>query len=217
MNKFKGYLIVLISLSIFFSCKDVKNKTNGESVDETTKISSSNSIYNIDIKNSTIKWKAFSPAGGHNGTIKLSEGKVGIENGQVKVGNFTIDMNSITVSDVKDKKDNDELVNHLKDPDFFNVPKFSKGVFEITGITAKDNKMSVKGNLTLKDITKSIEIPVIINENNEILSIVSEPINIDRTEWGITYNSGKFFKDLKDYLIKDNIEIAFDLKGNLKQ
>ena len=33
---------------------------------------------------------------------------------------------------------------------------------------------------------------------------------IDRTLWGVTYNSGNFFKNLGDYLINDAIQ--FDVK-----
>ena len=32
---------------------------------------------------------------------------------------------------------------------------------------------------------------------------------INRTKWGVVYNSGNFFEDLGDYMIKDEIE--FDI------
>lgn len=48
-----------------------------------------------------------------------------------------------------------------------------------------------------------------------MLFAVSEPININRTEWGITYKSTKFIDGLKDNFINDNMEIqviaVFDL------
>ena len=48
-----------------------------------------------------------------------------------------------------------------------------------------------------------------------MLTLSSEMFTIDRTEWDIKYNSGKFVAPAKlgDYLIKDDIEIKVAVKA----
>jgi polyisoprenoid-binding protein YceI len=67
----------------------------------------------------------------------------------------------------------------------------------------------VKGDLTIKGITKSIEFPVILSQTETGVELVGETFKIDRTEFNIQYKSQKFFDDLKDKFINDEFEISF--------
>ncbi|MCF2874012.1 MULTISPECIES: YceI family protein [unclassified Tenacibaculum] len=213
----KNNLIFILLVLILLSCKKVDNKTKNQSKKETA-ITSINAKYKIDIKNSIIKWKGFTPivGDGHDGVIKLSNGIIEFKNNKITAGNFIIDMNTIENSDIKNDKEKKELVTHLKNPDFFDVKKFPSSNFIITNFIIKNDVTYIEGDFTLKGKTNSILIPVkTIKKNNTKISIISKPFNIDRTKWGIIYDSGSFFKNLKDNLIKDNIEIEFNLKGDL--
>ena len=71
------------------------------------------------------------------------------------VFNVEIDVNSIdTEIEMRD--------NHLRSPDFFEVEKFQKMTFKSTSIekTAEKNHYKLKGNLTLKGITKPVTMDV---------------------------------------------------------
>ncbi|MGB0850846.1 MAG: YceI family protein, partial [Bacteroidia bacterium] len=57
---------------------------------------------------------------------------------------------------------------------------------------------------------KSISIPYTLTEEEGAVSANAE-FSIDRTIWGVTYNSGNFFKDLGDYLIDDAIQFRVKL------
>ncbi len=51
--------------------------------------------------------------------------------------------------------------NHIKSPDFFDVQKFPKMIFKSTGVKKTgDEKFKLTGNLTIKDVTKPIELDV---------------------------------------------------------
>lgn len=67
---------------------------------------------------------------------------------------FTADINSIdTGMEMRD--------NHLKSDDFFNAEKFPQLKFESTSFEAKgDNQYRVKGNMTIRDITRPVELDV---------------------------------------------------------
>ena len=213
MTKFS--CISVLSLLIFLSCKEVKNETKSKAQEEAVQISTAGTTYKIDAKNSVITWKGFAVVDGHNGTIGISEGVVSFEKGHLKAGNFIIDMGTIAVLDLEDEEENGDLVGHLKSEDFFDVEKFPTSEFELTDIEEKENKTFLRGNFTLKGTIRNIEFPVVVSKQGKEVTMVSKPFTIDRTEWGIIYDSGKFFKDLKDELIKDEIEITINLKGFL--
>lgn len=204
--------VLFIGLAVV-SCKKAKNKVEAEKPEEVKKVAETAATYKVDTENSVINWKGFKPTEFHNGTLKLSEGSIAVENGVVTGGNFMIDMNSIVVLDIKDEKDNAGLVGHLKNEDFFDTTKHGFGIFTITSVEAKEGKTMVKGNLNLKGIKKSIGFPATVAIDGDNLTFTTEPFSIDRTEWDIKYKSGKFFDDLKDKIIKDNIEISFTVKA----
>lgn len=65
-----------------------------------------------------------------------------------------IDVNSVDT-------DNDKRDGHLQTADFFNAEKWPHITFKSTEFIDKGNGLyHVKGNLTIKDVTKEVEIPV---------------------------------------------------------
>jgi polyisoprenoid-binding protein YceI len=67
---------------------------------------------------------------------------------------FTADANSIST-------DNDQRDNHLKSDDFFNAAKFPQIKFISTSFTPLgDNKYKLVGDLTIRDVTKSVTFDV---------------------------------------------------------
>jgi polyisoprenoid-binding protein YceI len=74
-----------------------------------------------------------------------------------------------------------------------------------------DNNLSVTGNLTVKDITKSITIPAMLVTDGNVTTFKSEKFNVDRTDFNIKYGSKKFFDNLKDKFIEDMIEFSFSV------
>jgi len=68
--------------------------------------------------------------------------------------NFTVDVSSVNT-------DNENRDNHLKSPDFFDVAKYPKMTFVSTSIVPLgNNKFTLVGNLTIKDITKPVTFEV---------------------------------------------------------
>lgn len=199
--------IVFIALSVI-ACKKAKNETEAKAAEEVSQITESASKFTADAESSTIAWKGFKPTGEHNGTIKISEGYLAFEDGNLSGGNFVIDMNTIVDLDIESEEYNTKLVNHLKSADFFNVEANPYSVFAITGVDTDGDKVVVKGNLTIKGIKKNIEFPATVAVNGHDVTFTSETFTIDRTEWDIKFRSGKFFEDLKDKLINDDIELS---------
>ena len=196
------------------SCKTEKNKAEtGEEVKEVEKVENVINSYKANVSESTVTWKGSKPTGSHNGVVSLQNGVFDIENGTLKAGEFSIDMNSISCEDLEAGKGKEDLEDHLKSADFFDTEKFPSAKFEVASSEEKEGKLYVTGNLTIKDVTKSISIPVSISENGEEATLTSETFSIDRTEFGVTYKSKKIDAALKDKFINDLMEMSFVIKA----
>lgn len=207
--------ILFIGLSVV-ACKNAKNEVKANDAEEVSQAALGATQFTADASASTITWKGFKPTKSHNGTINISEGSVSLDNGKLTGGNFIIDMNSIINLDIESEEYNAKLVGHLKTADFFDVANHPFSVFTITGVEDTEGKMMIKGNLSIKGIKKNIEFPASVSVDGDDVSFKSETFSIDRTEWDIKFHSGKFFEDLKDNLIKDNIEMTFNVKATKK-
>lgn len=170
--------------------------------------------YKLDPAKSKIEWVGKKVTGQHNGSLQVQSGSVTLDNGQVKAGDFVIDMQSIKVLDLQDAGPNEKLTNHLKSDDFFSVAAHPTSQFKITSAkTVSPGRVDVTGDLTIKGITKPITIPATLKQEGDKLSAKGE-VKVDRTLYNVRYGSGKFFQGLGDKLISDDFELKLDLHAD---
>ena len=175
-------------------------------------ISAQNKIY-VNSENSIIHWKGFKLTGNHYGTIKIKKGFFTLTNNKITGGEFIIDMNSIVNVDIPaDDKNNKKIVDHLKAEDFFNVENYPTAFFKITSTEIKENKILIKGNLTLKNKTNPVEFLAIVKIEQNQLIFKSDTFKIDRSKWNIQYKSKSFFNNLADKFIHDDMEISISIE-----
>ncbi len=174
--------------------------------------------YVADLGSSNIEWIGTKPTGQHNGTIGLSKGFLTVSDGAITGGEIIIDMNSIAVLDLTDPTMNGNLKGHLMSPDFFDVATFPTSSFVITSVEALSDAeagktYAVTGNLTMKDVTKSITFPASISFTEDGLSATTDNFIINRADWNIKYGSKRFFDNLKDNFIHDDISLKIKFLG----
>lgn len=209
MKKLSFKLIALAFIaSATVSCKKNKEVKTSEAkpVVEVT----ASETYKAIPTETLISWDAKKIVGGHQGTINASAGVLELKGGKLVGGNFIFDINSIKATDIPAEEESyGKLIGHLKAPDFFDVEKFPNAAFAITGVSEKEGKSVISGNLTIKGVKKNIEFPATVTVSGNSITIVSDEFSIDRTEFDIKYSSGKFTDPAKlgDYLIKDNVGI----------
>ncbi len=166
--------------------------------------------YVVDKKESVVTWKGymqFAPKNAHVGYAYMSKGELTMEKEQLAGGMIEVDMS--TLADEKYRSDND-LIEHLKSADFFDVDKFPRSVFIITKVApVSAGKVNVTGNLIIKGVVHAITFPAEIQVKSGVMN-ASGKATIDRTKWDIRYGSGKFFSNLADETISD--EIVLDVK-----
>ena len=163
-----------------------------------------NVVVNAD--NSTVKWIGSKVASSHEGAVNIQKGMLMIDHGTLVGGQFSIDMNSISCSDIESEKKNQYLVGHLKNEDFFNVEQFPLATITITkAVKGEGNSYKILADLTIKGITHPVTFPAKV-EINGLNFLATAKIKIDRTKWDIKYGSGSFFENLGDKMILDEIE-----------
>ncbi|RMG16211.1 MAG: polyisoprenoid-binding protein [Bacteroidetes bacterium] len=123
------------------------------------------------------------------GTFDKFEGTVKFDPEDLKTSSveFSVDVSSVNTK-------NERRDNHLKSADFFDVEKWPTMSFKSTSITKGEgeNEYIVKGNMTIRDVTKEMEIPV------KFLGAMPHPMRkgayvggftteftINRTEFGV--------------------------------
>lgn len=175
-----------------------------------------NETYVVDKKESILTWKCayqFVPQNNHNGFVNVSKGNLTIENGRPVGGLVEVDMN--TISDERHDSDND-LIEHLKSADFFDVEKFPVSKFAIKRVvSAGHDSIKVIGSLMIKNITHEIVFPAKIEAKAGVVN-ANGKVTIDRSKWDVRYGSGKFFANLADDTISDFIEIEMKIVARKK-
>ena len=162
----------------------------------------------IDVSKSTVHWVGKKVTGQHSGTIAFESGTLIFKKGDLTGGNFTVNMNSITVTDLKAGEGKEKLEGHLKADDFFGTEKYPTAKLVIKTIGKQANNIySVTADLTIKGITNSVKFKITANKNT-----ATAALTVDRTKFDIKYGSGSIFDGLGDKAIDDNFELAIDLK-----
>lgn len=210
-----SFLSLLFAVLLLNACK---SKGAEETVSsEGTASVPTGTLYQIDIPRTELKWYASKPTGTHHGIIPISGGRVYIDNGLITGGMIAFDIANLQVQDLEgEMKAN--LENHLKgtvegkENDFFNVGQHPTATYKINGSTKLENDPigthMINGELMIKGISKPVNFKAMVDlTSGTALKATAEPFMIDRTEWDIKFKSKKFFDDLKDDFINDEIRL----------
>ncbi|MEN2401533.1 YceI family protein [Flavobacterium sp. MC2016-06] len=161
----------------------------------------------IDVKASTIKWVGKKVTGEHSGTVNFKDGAVVLKGKKLVGGSFTVDMTSVTSTDLTGEYQG-KLNGHLKADDFFGTDKFPTAKLVIKTIGEKSaNVYTATADLTIKGITKPVTFDITVAGNT-----ATTAFKVDRTKYDIKYGSGSFFEGLGDKTISDEFELTVALK-----
>ena len=192
-----------------------KNETKDLKVGNTSSTYLEKGSYDIINTESELKWigKELS-TDTHTGTLALKKGKINVNANGVIHGEVEIDMTTITVTDMQGKWGK-KLEGHLKSPDFFDVEKYSSAfiTFQSDENPIKNNQINLTGELTIKDITHPISFTAELLQKKPTLKAKAS-MSFDRSEYDVRFRSGKFFENLGDKLILDDIEVDVLLVTN---
>lgn len=211
-------LFTLIGASL--SCKQSTGEKAeiSEAKEVVEKAVTAGTSYGVDLAASNVMWTGTKLVGDpHSGTINLSSGSIQSSNGQLTGGEFVIDMNSLTNTDMEAGKGKEKLEGHLKNEDFFDVPKFPTAKFAITKVTGlegdADATHMVYGNLTIKDVTKEIGFKAKVSQSQGAINVSTPSFTIDRTDFNVKYGSNSFFDLAKDKTINNDVDLQITISA----
>lgn len=167
----------------------------------------------LNLKTSALNWKGTKVVGSsHVGTLMFKSGSVNTVSGKLTNGTFVVDMASIKNEDVEDAKWNTKLVNHLKSDDFFGVANHPTSKLVIKKFQhIKDGLYQARGELTIKGITKPVSFKAETKSGSGDIQTLKATLLFDRTDFNVRYGSGKFFDNLGDKMISDEIKVEANI------
>lgn len=212
-----------ITAIAFYGCNNASETTETKSAETATETpaATTEGTHALNASKTILKWeggKKLVPSK-HNGTIKVSEGHLTVENGNITAGLFTVDMTSIDNEDLKGTEKIGDLIGHLKSSDFFDVEKFPTATFLFTSAATVEGNPAVThnitGDLTIKGKTNTVTFPALVSVNGNEVNAKAK-FSIDRSLWDVQYGSESFFKGLGDKVIKNEIDFDLDLTATAK-
>lgn len=209
----KQQIALLISAIALSSCTNSTKKS--KEIIAAQEVEIETQVIPIDTLHSTILWKGGNSKESHNGTITLKGGTISVKGDTVTEGKFIIDMTTIENTSITNQKMRTSLVSHLKSADFFDIQLFPEAFFNITHthwIDDDKTMLYIEGNLEIKGVSHLIKFLSYISKEGPNYTATSDPILIDRTKWGINHGSKSVYKDLKDNLVNDTVEIQLEIQ-----
>ncbi len=157
----------------------------------------------IDPAASTLTWTGHAEVGTYapSGGLSIQEGRIRLRDGSFAGATLKVDMKSMTQS-------NADLLHHLKSSDFFDVDHYPTALIQIDRVA----NSTVYGTMTVKGKSAPLQAPVKTAQLNGRFLITGKT-TLDRTQYGITYNSTSFFSSLGDKAIRNTFEVEFALAG----
>ena len=181
--------------------------------DDAAEASIKDGTYRVEAEKSTLEWIGRNLNNRHYGRIAIRSGELVIQGGSPTEGSIEADMTTLTNLDLVDPAWRDLLIRHLKSDDFFAVERFPTATFRLAGWKAQEGGSpealsgSATGELTIRDITRTITFPAIVAPQAGGGIKAHAAFDIDRTLWNVCYGSGKLFERLGMHLVHDVISL----------
>ncbi|MBL7768754.1 MAG: YceI family protein [Flavipsychrobacter sp.] len=184
-----------VALTMLTACSQRETKTVTEtSQPEAEVVTVTPTDFKVNEESSTIEWKGNAPDHFHTGAFKVKGSLKTDGKGKITSGDFTNPVASITNFDLTDPDVREQLLNHLKSADFFNMAVHPNTTFHITkvepyssGSSSSVNTM-ITGDFTMIGQTHSVEIPAEVKFEYGKMSAEGN-FKLNRLTWGMNnYN-----------------------------
>lgn len=214
MNKLLLHIFLALTISGF--CYNNTDKVKNDESSGLTDRLEPDSLQ-LNTESSVIYWKGTKINGKHEGTVQLQEGYVVADGDGILSGEFTADMNTISVTDIPEHEPvpRQRLRDHLKSEDFFYTEKYPAAHFEITETREiKNDSLLIVGLLSIRDVTKEIQIEAKRKESENGNPVFTTFFVIDRFEWNVAYQ-GSFWKRITSIFDNNLVNAEIELQVQL--
>jgi len=162
-------------------------------------------VWPVDTSSSKVEALAAKVLNSHPILFHDFDGKVSVADGKVAGIAFEVDMASL-------EADVPKLTAHLKNEDFFDVPKHPKSTFVSTSVSEgsdiPDMSHTVVGTFDIHGHKKKVTFPASISLSDGAVSAKTE-FALNREDFGLTYQV-----QTADNLIQDKVVLTVELKAS---
>ncbi len=176
--------------------------------------------YTVNANESLIRWTGRNLFNHHSGTMLLAQGGITLRDNALVSAQFSIAMDSMACEDIPDSGMNQMLIGHLKSDDFFDTANHPTAEFiadRITPIAASTEgtpNYHLHGRLTLRGMTREIDFPIVVAADGNRLT-AQGLLDLDRTQFGSIYGSGRLFRFLGKHIVNDHVHLHIKLHAEL--
>ncbi|RAK65135.1 YceI family protein [Hymenobacter edaphi] len=159
-------------------------------------------VYQLQPAASRLTWTGHADIGTYapSGTLQLRASTLRYDGRRLRAARVTVDMRSL-------HHDNAQLREHLRGADFFDVEQFPTAEFRLQSTSGGQ----ARGLLTIKGVAQPVTFPLTLTRGAAGELRLRGTASIDRTRFGIRYNSRSFFAGVGDQAIRNDFQLAFDV------
>lgn len=174
-------------------------------------------VFRVDVSTSIVRWTGRNLFNHHSGTLKPGSGELHFSENRLAGGRVVLDLNSIACEDIADPETNAMLIRHLRDADFFLVDRYPtaevviRRADPIPGGSVGRPNWRVCADITLRGVTRPAECSVLVAAAAPERLTVQAQLDLDRTEFGSLYGSGRFFRFLGQHVVNDHVHLHLKL------
>jgi polyisoprenoid-binding protein YceI len=188
-------------------------KASGGKIEQNTVHELPSGRFEIDQNASLVEWVGRNLFNRHSGTVQLGPGEILVKDGRPTGGHLTVDMTSLRCTDIPDPTMNAHLIAHLESDDFFSVDRYPRAELEIREVIHRSDvrldepNYQIRGDFTLRGATNPIGFAAVVARKSDGSFTAQALLDLDRTVWGATYGSAKYFGRLGQHLVNDEFHL----------
>lgn len=170
-----------------------------------------NEEFSIDPVHSQIGFKIRHIVSKVPGRFDKVSGSISVDPNDLSTAKVSVEIEAASIDTDNERRDQD-----LKGANFFDVEKFPKATFVSTGVTpGGPGKAKLKGNLTIRDVTKPVEFDVDVfgfgpDPGGNTRGGFEARTTINRKDFGITFNRTL---DQGGALLGDDVELIVNIEA----
>lgn len=166
--------------------------------------------YTIDAVHSSVGFKVkHMMVSDVKGSFAAFSGAINLDPKSIDASSVEVTIETASVSTHNEKRDG-----HLKSPDFFDAEKFPTITFKSKKITKKGDAWVAVGDLTMRGVTKEIELPFTlsgpVSASNASIIGVSAAMELNRQDFGVSWNKTL---DAGGVVVGDKVKIEIELEA----
>lgn len=162
-------------------------------------------VFTIDTEDSTLSFVGAKATRQHSGGFESFAGTFTLEDGDLSTLQLRVEVDTTSLwADVED------LQNHLKSADFFDVESHPTATFESISVSPYGDLWMVTGELGLHGVTSRVSFPVTVAVEGDTLSATGS-LDLFRYDFGIS-PAGR-----PGDLIKNAVAVSFDVTATAEE